>query len=66
MRGTDFGVADLGLNLSPPALQQVASPLDTCSLVYKVGVCTGAPSQEDIGIDELGHRQPSAQGWGAH
>ena len=58
---TDFGVADLGLNLSPPN-QQAASPLDTYSLICKVGVCTGATSQEDMVVDELGHREPSAQG----
>lgn len=62
MRGTDFGIADLGLNLSPPTLQQAASPLSTYSLICKVGVCPGVTSQEDMGVDELGRRQPSAQG----
>lgn len=43
MRGTDFGVADLGLNLSPPALRQVAPLLTPVPWSIKWGCAQALP-----------------------
>lgn len=45
-----------------PGFESWFFPLQAYFLIYKMGVWTGATSLEDMGVDEIRHREHSAQG----